>query len=225
MRLMLMLPLVAGMALAGCAGTGKGGSTQGLSSSEQQLRDRTSRFNETMLTGGLAGAAIGAVGGCLIDRHHCGRGAAVGGVAGGAVGAAAGYYIATRNESFTNREEAAQARIAAARREADDLQQTAAVADRVTQENRNRLAELDRRYRAGQITAAQYSAEAAPMREDLDHIRKAENAAGQARSQMAADAASQANLRREASRVGDAEQRLRSAAGKLDEALRRVPAG
>jgi hypothetical protein len=220
------LLLACGLALAGCSGTpGAGGSAQDLTGSQQELRQRTSRFNETILTGGLLGAAVGAVGGCLAAGRNCGQGAAIGGVAGGAVGAAAGYYIATRNEQFASREQAAQARIGAARREADDLQRTATVADQVARDNRSRLAELERRYRAGQITAAEYRSEAAPMRDDLEQIRKAQAAAGQARTQMNADAAGQADLRREAGRVGEAEQRLRGAASRLEDALRQVPAG
>jgi hypothetical protein len=162
--------------------------------------------------------------GALVSRDRA-QGAVIGAAAGAALGGGAGYYIATRNERFATREEAANARITAARREANDLARTASVAERVTRENRARIGELDRRYRAGQITAAQYRQETAAMREDLSNMRNAARKAGEVSVAMAGDAgSSDAALRAQANRAAEAQRTLERSAAQLEEALRRVPA-
>jgi hypothetical protein len=161
------------------------------------------------------------VAGALLDRNNRARGAALGCAGGGALGGAAGYYVATRNDRYTTREQGAQARIAAARRDADDLQKAAAAADALTRQNRARLVELDRRYQAGELTSAEYRAEAASMRQDLAVIRDASSKSARMQAEMSQDAA----VRQEERRVAAAQQRLDDSARQLEEALRRAPAG
>jgi hypothetical protein len=208
--------------ISGCAQVGA--HNENLTPEQRELRERTQRFNETVITGAAAGAVLGGVLGALVSRDRA-QGAVIGAAAGAALGGGAGYYIATRNERFATREEAANARITAARREANDLARTASVAERVTRENRARIGELDRRYRAGQITAAQYRQETASMREDLSNMRNAARKAGEVSVAMAGDAgSSDAALRAQANRAAEAQRTLERSAAQLEEALRRVPA-
>lgn len=217
------LPVVAAVALSlvvsGCVTSSE--SAENLTPAQRELREQTQRFNETVATGAVAGAALGCVIGILASRNNRGAGCAVGAGAGAIAGGGAGYYIASRNEQYATREQAANARAAAARKEADDLARTADVAERVTRENKAQLAALDRRYRAGQITAAQYRSETASMREDAQTIRKASDEAGKAQSAMNNDGGA---AREQAPRVAQAQRRLDSSARELEEALGRVPA-
>ncbi|MGE0746547.1 MAG: hypothetical protein AB7K86_14925 [Rhodospirillales bacterium] len=219
-------PIAAALAFAlvlgGCSTMGA--DTANMTPAQRELHQRTARFNETVATGAGVGCAVGAGIGWLISRDAVGAGA--GCAAGGAAGFGAGYYIASRNERYDNREQAANARIASARKESADLARTAELAGQVTRENRARLAQLDSQYRAGQINAAAYRREAEAARSDLKTIQTASQKAGEVSRAMQGDAQQtrDTQLRQEAARVDAAQRQLQQSANELQAALDRVPA-
>jgi uncharacterized protein HemX len=202
--------------LSACATTNAGG--EPLTPAQQQLRSQNERFNETVATGAVVGAIALGILGALLAGNNRGQGAAVGALAGAAIGGAAGTYIAARNERYATREQAANARISAANREAAELERTALAAEQVAKENRERLAALQARVKAGQATAAQLRAQQATAQQDLElmndaiaHSRKVEGA-------MRADGVPQA------ASVQDSRRRMEDAARDLQGALAQVPA-
>ncbi len=209
--------------VSACAQQGPyGASGAPLSPQQQALRDQSARWNRTVATGALAGAATGAAIGALASRNR-GTGALIGAGAGLLAGALAGVMVAERNLAFENREANATQRIAAAQQIAVNLDKAAAAAEQVTADNRRRLAALDRQYRAGQITAAQYQAETAAMREDVEVMRKTAGEARDARQRLVASAREVPQLMNEEARIDGAQRRLEVSASELDTALRRVP--
>jgi hypothetical protein len=224
--------LAAVMGLGACASSMGG---ESLTPSQRARRDRTERYNETMGTGIAAGAIAGAVLGALLgattsnsrDRGNAmAAGAGLGLVAGAALGGGAGYYIAERNERYASREQGAQARLEAAQREGADLARTAALADQVATENERRIADLNRRVRAGQADAAALRREAATARADLDLMRRGEAQAQRVETAMRGDAAQTGDRRlaAEADRVATSRAQLRDSADRLSRALQQAPA-
>jgi len=205
------------MLLSACATTGPGG--EPLTPAQQQLRAQNQRFNDTVATGVVAGAlALGLLGALLAGPRSRGEGAALGALAGAAVGGAAGTYIAARNERYATREQAAQARIAAANQEAAELERTALAAEQVAKENRERLAVLQARVKAGQATAAQLSAQVATAREDLALMNEAIAHSRKVEGAMRADGVPQA------ASVQESRRRMEEAARELEGALAQLPA-
>ncbi|WP_144299979.1 glycine zipper 2TM domain-containing protein [Elioraea rosea] len=203
--------------LQACATTNAGG--EPLSPAQQQLRSQTERFNDTIATGVVIGAvALGLLGALLGGNNSRGQGAVLGAAAGAALGGAAGYYIATRNEQFANREQAANARISAANREANDLERTALAAEQVAKENRARLTQLQAKVRAGEATASQLRAQAQTAQTDLGLMNEAIEHSRKVESAMRADGAPQA------ASVADSRKRMEDAARELQGALAQVPA-
>ena len=155
------------------------------------------------LVGGGLGAATGAV---------------IGATAGAMVGAAAGHYLATRNERYASREQAAMARTDAAQREAAELARTARASEQVAAENRARLRQLEAQVRSGQATASQLAAQQRSAQQDLalmdsaiDHSRKVESA-------MRQD-----GVPDQAASVAESRRRMEDSARQLREALAQSP--
>jgi len=186
--------LVGALGLGGCVSNSYslGGSDYGepLTPAQAALRDQTDRFNETVGTGVAAGAILGALLGAAVDSDDRGRGAAIGALAGGALGGVSGYYIATENESYANTEQALDARIAAAQREADSYRKIASSSARVAADNRQRLIQLEQQYRNGQISAKQYRDRTASMQDDLRLMDEALANANDVRQKIGQDAGS-----------------------------------
>jgi hypothetical protein len=216
----VVVALTVSLAVSGCVTTSE--SAESLTPAQRELRQQTERFNETVAIGAAVGAGLGCALGLLVDSRNRGRGCAAGAALGGLAGAGSGYYIASRNEQYASREQGANARAAAARKEAEDLSRTADVAERVTRENKAQLAQLDAKFRAGQITAAQYRDQTAAMREDAKTIRRASEEAGKVSGTMSTDGGD--GVRQQATRVAQAQRRLDSSARELEQALDRVPA-
>ncbi|MGE0746548.1 MAG: hypothetical protein AB7K86_14930 [Rhodospirillales bacterium] len=219
-RMGVMLAMA--LALGACATSGA--DMANMTPAQRELHQRTARFNETVATGAGVGCLVGAVIGAAATGEA--KYAAVGCGAGAVAGGAGGYYLASRNEKYANREQAANARIAAARKEADDLSRTAQLADQVTRENKARLAQLESRYRAGQIDAATFRKEAEAARNDLKTIKTASDKASDVSRTMGQDArqTGDAGVGREAARVQQAQRQLQQSANELEDALNRVPA-
>lgn len=225
LRLPVVLVVVASLGLSGCVTTST--ASENLTPAQRELRQQTERFNETVAVGAAAGAILGCALGAALNRNNRAGGCAAGGVLGGVAGAGSGYYIATRNQQFATREQASQARIEAARKEADDLSRTAEVANRVARENKAQINSLDARYKARQITAEQYKAQTVAMREDAQTMKRASEEAGKAANQMAADSAGagagSGAVRDQAVRAAQAKRNIDTAVAELEAALARVP--
>jgi gas vesicle protein len=189
------------------------------------MRQQSQRWNQTAATGALAGAAMGAAGAAAFGRGNTGQNALIGAGIGALVGLAAGMAVAERNLGFENREASASQRIQSAQQVASNLNNTAAASEQVAKQNQQRLAQLDRQYRAGQITAAQYRNETASMRQDAELMRKTAGEARDARQRLVASARQVPQLMTEEAKIDQAQRRLEAAADDLESALRRVPTG
>jgi uncharacterized membrane protein len=158
--------LALAVGLAACASTYDDG--RPLTPAQQELRRQNERFNETIATGAVVGAlTLAILGALLAGERDRGTGAVIGATAGAMVGAAAGHYLATRNERYASREQAAMARIEAAEREAAEFAKTARAAEQVAAENRARLRQLEAQVTRGQATAGQLAAQQRAAQQDL----------------------------------------------------------
>lgn len=188
-----------------------------LTPAQRALRQQTERFNETVATGALAGAALGALAGALLAGNNRGNragGIALGAAAGAAIGGGAGWYIASRNESYASREQAARSRIEAAQRESADLARTAMLSDQVARENEAKLADARRRLAAGAITRQQFAGQVNAARKDLELIQE-----GVDHSRKVEGAMRQDGISGEASRVATSRQQMQESADRLQRAL------
>ncbi len=211
--------------LPACETTQTGAGGQPLTPQQQAMRQQSQRWNQTAATGAVAGAALGAGIGAMSRGRNTGQNALIGAGIGALVGLAAGMAVAERNLGFENREANASQRIESAQQIAQNLNNTAAASEQVAKQNQQKLAQLDRQYRAGQITAAQYRAETATMRQDAELMRKTAEEARDARQRLVASARQVPQLMNEEARIDQAQRRLETAADDLESALRRVPTG
>jgi uncharacterized membrane protein len=209
--------LAAAVALAGCASTYDDG--RPLTPAQRELRQQNERFNETIATGAVVGAVtLGILGALLAGPRDRGTGAVIGATAGAMAGAAAGHYLATRNERFASREQAAIARTDAARREAAELARTARASEQVAAENRARLRQLEAQLRSGQATAGQLAAQQRAAQQDLALMDSAIDHAHKVESAMRQDGVAD-----QAASVAESRRRMEDSARQLREALARSP--
>lgn len=205
--------------------SGAGSNGAPLTPQQQALRDQSTRWYETVGTGALVGAAAGAGVGAAVSGGNRGQGALIGAGVGLIGGLVAGSVIANRNLGYENREASASQRIQSAQQVAANLDQLAATSETVTAQNRRKLVELDREYRAKQITAAQYRGETEAMRQDLDVMRKNASDARQARQGLVDNAKDVPQLMAQEPKMDMAQHRLEQSASQLEQALRTVPLG
>jgi gas vesicle protein len=199
-----------------------------LTPAQRQLRDQNQRWWQTAGTGAAAGAAAGIAAGALIgsgDRRQQQTAMLIGGLLGAAAGAFAGVTLANRTLGFENREINANQRIQSAQQTAANLEQAARTAEQVTEENARRLEALDRQFRARQITAEQYRAAAASARSDKDVIDRTAADARDVRQRMISQRGQLPEIADAEARIGPAQRSLEASAARLDDLLRRVPAG
>ena len=147
----------------------------------------------------------------------------MGGLIGGVAGLAGGIFVADRNYQFANRELSSQQRVDAANAQITRLDALAGAADATAAENRRKLDNLDRQYRAGQITAAEYGQRTESMRKDLEEMQKAVGNAKEMREELISSAGSLPQLQEAEERMGPPQRRLEASAAELDEMLQRVP--
>jgi uncharacterized protein YhaN len=166
------------LSCGGCASTSDGTSVNivddirlmsmsedGLSPSEAELLAAAKRNASTR----IEGASIGTLGGCLVgflggraftDDTGVVAGTTAGGcVAGGFAGYAAGSYVAEVNAQAASQQADLQGRIDAANADAARYRDAADAAKRTVADLKTEISSLNRRYEAGQITAAEYAAQ------------------------------------------------------------------
>jgi hypothetical protein len=212
--------LAATLLLGACANSAV--NDPSLTPAQRQLREANASWNNTVASGALVGAAAGAAIGAAAANNRRGEAMLIGALIGTAAGLVGGLVVANRNFTFADREAGAQARIDNANNVASDLERRAALANNVVAQNRARIADLDRQYRAGQITSAQYRARTESMRGDLDALREGAKQGADARAEINR-AQDLPQLRRAEERIGPAQRRLEASASELEELLRRVP--
>ena len=211
--------------LPACQNPNVGASGQPLTAEQQAMRQQSQRWNQTAATGALAGAATGAAAAAAFGRGNTGQNALIGAGIGLVAGGLLGMAVAERNLAFENREASASQRIQSAQQVANNLNNAAASSEAVAKQNQQRLAQLDRQYRAGQIIAAQYRTETATMRQDAELMRKTAEEARDARQRLVASSRQVPQLMNEEAKIDQAQRRLEAAADDLESALRRVPTG
>jgi hypothetical protein len=181
------------------------------------------RTGETMAEGalllGLLGAGIGALAGG-------GRGAAIGAGAGAVAGAGGGALVAQNAQTQANREAALRASINRANADAQKFRGYAMAANQVAGEARQRIAQLNARYRAGQITEGQFRSETASYQRDLQAMRTLIADGSRVQGGMGAAASSTSpGFVGPAQGVGGSVADLNRAAADLARSLATVPGG
>jgi hypothetical protein len=171
-RSLLAILLAVGVLNAGCQSSSGVPDSQ-LTPAQRQLRAETSRFNQTIGEGAIAGAVIGGLIGALAADDNPLAGAAIGAGAGAAVGAGAGYFVASQNTRYASEEARLNAEIQAARQEVASYQRLVDASQRVVNEHKRQIAQLNGQYRQGRITADQYRARTAQVRTDIEQIEAA----------------------------------------------------
>ncbi len=149
-------------AVSGCETTG-GGVDAGdqvavMSPAERRWHESNRQFKRTVAKGAIAGAIAGALVGALVTKGKV-SGVLIGAAAGAALGAGVGYYVATKNRQYANREEELSAKITAADKEAVAYRQTADAAEEYAVWQRQRIRTMKADLRAKRITQQKYNAE------------------------------------------------------------------
>ena len=122
---------------------------------------------ETVATGAVVGAALGALIGGLAGG---GRGAAIGALAGGAGGAALGYGVARNNESAALTEQQLNERASLARDQANAYAADSRATMQEISQLQRQVNALNAQYRAGRMTESQYQERMQPLRQRADAI-------------------------------------------------------
>lgn len=208
--------------LSACAHT----NDPNLTPAQNQLRQANANWNNTLMTAAVVGTASGAALGAAIggQRGNAGTGALIGAGVGLLGGLFAGSQIADRNFAFAQREASAADRINNATAVANALEQQSQTAQAVVNQNRRTLADLDRQYRARQITAAEYRSQTETMRADLAEMRRGVENGRQARNEINRVSGDLPGLRAQEERIGPAQRRLEASSNELEELLKGVPA-
>jgi outer membrane lipoprotein SlyB len=156
--------LIPALLLSGCASTGGYRQSYG-SSSQARLAQLSAAYNQTLAEGCVTGAAVGGLAGGLIGRDW--KGAVAGLLAGAALGCAAGSYVGNLQNSYAREEDRLNAVIIDIRRDNQSLAELIPVAQRVVEDNKARVAELNKAIASGRISRAQAASQLA----DLDASR------------------------------------------------------
>jgi hypothetical protein len=127
-----------------------------LTPAEERLRRQSRAFQRTVWEGAAIGAGAGALWGVLAGDDT--KGILTKTAIGGAVGGLAGAYIASKQKAFASEEDQLDSMIADVRQSNRDAEALIASLREVIAEDRERLAAVERRYRAGQATEADLAA-------------------------------------------------------------------
>jgi hypothetical protein len=136
------------IALTGCASQSPTGGSA--------IDRANANFGQTVATGAVSGAAVGALGGALLSPGNRGAGAAYGALAGGAIGTGAGYLVAKRNSDQAQTETTLEGQISASQQRAQDADSAATEARQDAAQAQAQSRTLLAQYKAGQISAADY---------------------------------------------------------------------
>jgi hypothetical protein len=179
--------VVAGGLLVGCAGGGVTNDAN-LSPAENQLRQSSARFNQTVGEGALTGAALGGIAGLALGGNNRVQTAMLGAAVGGALGTGAGYMVARNNLSRSSTEAQFSDAIKQATVQADAYRNAADASRQIADRASADVAQLKAQYRTNQITQAKYQAGIARIRQNNDLIGQQITQAQQAAVDIRKDA-------------------------------------
>lgn len=216
-----VLAVAAGLSLVACA---PGMNDPSLTPQQRAMREQAGRWNATVATGVMAGAATGAAAGAIFGGRNRGTAALIGAGIGALGGLAAGAMVANRNMAFEDREAPLQERIADAQARTAELQRSAQAANDLANDNLRRLDQLDSQFRRGQISAAAYRAEADRFRADVDVIRGEQAGAQRVASSLAELSRAAPQLRPEEIKARQSATSLQRSADQLENRIARAPA-
>ena len=137
-------------------------SSEGLSDSEAELLAEAQRNASTRIEGAaIGGCVVGFFGGrAFTDNSAVVAGTTAGGCAAGALaGYAAGAYVAEVNQQAASEQADLQERIDAAKADAARYRDAANAAQRTVADLKSKVSDLNRKYAAHQITAAEYASQ------------------------------------------------------------------
>ncbi len=170
---LLSTTLAFGVALGGCQSAGGGSGWNPFSSAadstpttpaERELQEDEERFNKTVISGVLLGAAGGALIGASValiaggNKRDAARGAAAGAVVGGAALGIDGYVTAKKEQEARKGIRATQAAANDVRQDNERLQAYLDTSDRVLAEGKARLTALRRDVAARKVSVEQANA-------------------------------------------------------------------
>ncbi len=222
--------------LAACAQTGRM-VEPGLTPQQQALRSGVGqhakldyepkvRTGATMAEGAVVVGILGALLGAAVSGNRA-QGALIGGALGAAGGAAGGAALANNAQNKANREAALKEAIGRADKDARSFQAYASAARAVAASAQVAIADLDRRYRARQITTEQFRSQAAIYRRDLQAMQSLAADAERARAAMsvAGNPDERTGFQSASYNVQSATADLNRAAATIGQALAQVPTG
>ncbi len=168
-RLVWSLVVIFGASACQTAGGGSANDPN-LTPAQRELRAEADRFNQTVGEGAVIGAIGGALLGALVSDNRA-TGALIGAAAGAAVGAGTGYFVASQNQQYATREQQIRAQIQAAQQDVARYGRVVASTQRVVDQHKTNIASLNAQYRAGRVTAQQFRAQTAGVRDDIVAIQ------------------------------------------------------
>jgi hypothetical protein len=202
------------------------GSGPPLTPAQEQLQQANNHFASTV----AEGAVLGILGGALIGYLGGGaKGAVIGAAAGGVAGSVAGYLVASNNYEQQKTEAHLNAYIQEANTNASYYQTSAAAAEQIANDLREKVAQLDAQYQSGALTAHQFNADIASYRDSRvtmgQQIAKMEADTNRLRDDATKAGPNGAALSAAADRTDQARQREVEALRDLNSSLSAVPAG
>lgn len=216
-----ILAMAAALSLVACA---TGMDDPNLSPQQRAMRQQSGRWNATVATGTLAGAAGGAALGAAFGGNNRGTAALIGAGIGALGGLVAGAMVANRNLAFENQEAPIKDRIADAQQRILELERSAKAANDLAMDNIRRLDQLEGQYRRGQITAATYRAQAQSMQADVELMRNEQGGAQSFADRLAGSSQTAPQLRSEEVKARQSAITIQRSADELERRLARVPA-
>ena len=132
--------------------------------------------NWTVAAGCATGAAVGVLLGAAVGAMAGGRdqavaGGAIGGLGGAAIGCGSGYYVAAKNQSYANAQDALRGRIEAANKEVERYSMAAANAKTVVAQHSAAVAKLNTQLTRKQTSVESYHQQIAGIETDASAIR------------------------------------------------------
>lgn len=146
-----------------------------LSQSEQQMRQQSNIFSNSYVQSCLAGGATTAILTYFLTRNSSrnrGRRTAAAFIAGCGIGMGVNAYVQQQRGKYRNNEQRIAAYTAEIRQSNQHLQQLIATSNDVREQDRRRIAEIDRAYAARDISRQEASKRMARVRANRDHLQE-----------------------------------------------------
>lgn len=143
-----------------------------LSPSERQLRQQSSVFDNSYVQSCLATGAGAALLTYFLSGENRGRRSAMAFAAGCGIGMGVNSYVQQQRGRYRNNEQRMNAYIADLRSSNQHLQQLLATSAQVREQDRRRIADIDRDYQSRSISRAEAQRRMDRARSNRDHLRE-----------------------------------------------------